>query len=400
MGRPGAVAYLYDRGGHYVLCHGKRPIWSRWQRRRPGLDTVLAHAGPLGIVPWSLGTSALDVDDGDVGELIVATAPLVTLQSPRGKHCYYEDHRGRGNKRWQRFGCRGEVRSARGFLRLYEGGADRLASALRTTPAGSTAFPADLFDAAGVDLPRTLPVERARAFKVRVPDDLPALETVREGGRNVALFDHVRFWAYVQDKGVNLDSWSARVRRIAAQCNARFPDPLPDDEVRRLAWSIASWTWAGGGPVDHSPAAQRRRGLKSGKVRRAKVADRDAAILEDRTAGMTMRAIAHKHRVGKSTVHRVLSREPNHGGGVLSVSSAVRGKGRPRGTGEREGISMTVTEAIEGVEGGVRALCAMVEGGGVGHSTVPTAMANLRRDMAALEAAVYRERFNLEHADP
>ena len=262
MGRPGAVAYLHGRGGHYVLCEGKRPIWPRWQRRRPGLDTVIAHAGPLGIVPWSLGTSALDVDIGDIGELVGATAPLVTLPSPRGHHCYYDDHKGRGNANWRAFGCRGQVRSAKGFLRLYEGGADRLASALRTTPAGAAPFPCDLFEAAGVEAPRTLVVEAPRAFRVRVPDDLPDLETVQPGGRNVALFDHVRFWAYAQDKGADLDSWSARVRRIALQCNARFPDPLPDDEVRRLAWSVASWTWSGGGPMDHSPAAQRRRRRK------------------------------------------------------------------------------------------------------------------------------------------
>ena len=339
MGRPGAVAYLHGRGGHYVLCHGKRPIWPRWQRRRPGLDTVIAHAGPLGIVPWSLGTSALDVDIGDIGELVGATAPLVTLPSPRGHHCYYDDHKGRGNANWRAFGCRGQVRSAKGFLRLYEGGADRLASALRTTPAGATAFPADLFAVAGVDLPRTLPVERARAFAVPAPADLPELSDVLEGGRNVALFDHVRFWAYAQDKGADLDAWADRVRRIAAQMNARIAKPLPDDEVRRLAWSIASWTWCGGGPLDHSPAAQRRRGLKSGRVRRKATRERDKAMAAMRARGASWRAIGAAfggaHMTAKRAVERAqVYREPITVGSLCLFGGDGAGLGHAAAAGE------------------------------------------------------------------
>ena len=259
-----AVAFLHDGGGHFVLCHGKRPIWPRWQRRRPGLDTVVAHGQDLGLIPWSIRTSALDVDHGEVGELVEATSPLVTLQSPRGHHCYYEDCEGRGNANWDAFGCQGDVRSARGFLRLYEGGAERLASALRTTPSGTAPFPADLFEAMGVEAPRMLPVEAPRIFRVRAPDDLPILTSVRPGGRNNALFEHVRYWAYPQDKGKNLAAWVERVERIASEFNELFPVCLAAGEVNKLAWSVASWTWSGGGPMDHSPAAQRRRGIRSG----------------------------------------------------------------------------------------------------------------------------------------
>ena len=350
MGRPGAVAYLHDSGGHYVLCHGKRPIWPGWQRRRPGLDAVLAHPGPLGIMPWSLGTSALDVDYGDVGELVQLTAPLVTLPSPRGHHCYYEDHEGRGNKRWRAFGCRGEVRSARGFLRLYDGGADRLAGALRATPPGAAPFPSDLFEAAGVEAPRTLPVEAPRVFQVKTPDDLPDLATVQPGGRNNALFDHLRFWAYAQDKGANLDSWSARVRRIAAQLNARIPTPLPDDEAHRVAWSVASWTWAGGGPVDHSPAAQRRRGLKSGRVRRAATRERDRAIVEAVEAGQSVRSVAKAHGLAPSTVMRIVRRgvlrEPITVGSSLCLFGGDGGGARPCRSRRRVGCEIAESGAL------------------------------------------------------
>ena len=145
-------------------CAGERkPLWPRWQ---PGIDVVLRHGRDLGLMPWSLGTSALDVDYGDVGELVVATAPLTTLDSPRGHHCYFQDDRPRRNATWAAHGCGGEVRSAKGFLRLYEGGAERLAHALAVTKDGTAPFPADLFAAAGVDAPRSLPVEGPRVFRV------------------------------------------------------------------------------------------------------------------------------------------------------------------------------------------------------------------------------------------
>ena len=110
----------------------------------------------------------------------------------RNRHCLKVVDRFR-NKHWQAFGCRGEVRSARGYLRLYEGGAERLASALRLTPSGTAPFPDDLFEAMGVEAPRMLPVEAPRVFRVKAPDDLPDLATMLPGGRNNALFDCVRF---------------------------------------------------------------------------------------------------------------------------------------------------------------------------------------------------------------
>ena len=306
-----ALTALHERGGHFVLCRGKKPLWRAWQRRRPGLDVVLAHGrdGDLGLIPWSLGTSALDVDHGDIGELVLATGPLTTLESPRGHHPYYQDDRPRGNASWAAHGCRGEVRSAKGFLRLYEGGAERLAHALAITKDGTAPFPADLFAAAGVDVPRSLPVEGPRVFRVRAPADLPALEDVQVGGRNVALFNHLRFWAYAQNKGTDLYRWRDRARRIALDMNARFPQPLPEDEVFKAAWSVASWTWSGGGPMDHSPAAQSRRGIRSGVSRRSATWDRDVAIVAAVRCGATMRAVAREHGLSVGGVHYIVARD-------------------------------------------------------------------------------------------
>ena len=76
--RHAAVTYLHGAGAHFVLCAGKRPLWRRWQKRRPPLDICLTHP-EIGLVPFSVGTSALDVDVGEIGELIEAAPPLVTV---------------------------------------------------------------------------------------------------------------------------------------------------------------------------------------------------------------------------------------------------------------------------------------------------------------------------------
>lgn len=249
----------------------------------------------------------------------------MTVPSPRGgAHAYYQDDTPRGNQEWQAFGCRGEVRSARGYLRLYEGGAERLASALQFTPPGIAPFPADLFEAMGVEAPRIPSVEEPRVSSIEAPrmpsdeapytlrattpDDLPDLATVFPGGRNNALFGHVRYWAYAQDRGADLNDWAVRVGRIASQFNESLPVPLPAKEVSKLARSVASWAWACGGPMDHTPEAQRRRGLKSGRVRRAARRKRDRAIVEAVEAGQSMCSVADDYGLSPSTVMRIVRR--------------------------------------------------------------------------------------------
>ena len=79
--------------------------------------------------------------------------------------------------------------------------------------------------------------------------------------------------------------------------NRRFPEPLDESEVKQTAYSISTWCWSGGGArwhFDHSSAAQRRRGIKSGKVRRSRNAERDAAIVAAVKSGQSMRAVARE----------------------------------------------------------------------------------------------------------
>ena len=69
-----ALAYLHDRGAHFVLLAGKKPLWQGYLKRRPALETVL-HSPELGIIPWSVGSTALDVDRGEPVQLCLFHPP-------------------------------------------------------------------------------------------------------------------------------------------------------------------------------------------------------------------------------------------------------------------------------------------------------------------------------------
>lgn len=68
-------------------------------------------------------------------------------------------------------------------------------------------------------------------------------------GRNVALFDHLRKWAYREvrlfrgDGRKHFDVWNNDVRDQAEKRNGDFKDPLPYSEVKATAKSVAKWVW-------------------------------------------------------------------------------------------------------------------------------------------------------------
>ena len=178
----------------------------------------------IGLVPASIGTSALDVDHGDPGELFDAWPARAVVPSRKAgrKHGYYDDNQKRRNHKWQALGAGGEVRSARGFLVLYGDAPEKLATAL--TRPGRYPFPADLFEAAGVPLAlHDKPIEQGPAVVAGAPRVLHMLQQIRKGHRNSALFDEVRWWAYSQDRGNVMRDWYAAVLAYALQHNERFP---------------------------------------------------------------------------------------------------------------------------------------------------------------------------------
>ena len=310
-----AEARIYDAGGHFVLCApSKRPIWRGWNRLRPTADVTALHRaedGPVGIVPWSLRSTALDVDHGDPRALFAQFAAWADLPSRRGRHAYYDDDEPRGNATWAALGCRGDVRGAKGYLVLHEDGCERLADALSRRVPGARPFPRDLFDLGLGDPAIALaPVPTRR-------DPLPVregpvvdlhLERVYPGARHTAHFNQVRWWSYAQTRGNDLRAWLARVESYALRQNERFPVPVPETDARATARGVAGWVWSGGGSFDHGCLAQSRRGQASGKVRRYLTRDRDRWIVARLDAGESQRAVARVFGVAVGTVHSARAR--------------------------------------------------------------------------------------------
>ena len=131
-------------------------------------------------------------------------------------------------------------------------------------------------------------------------------------GRNVALFDRVRHWAYRAIRpywGTGLQGWNAWLSLCNSRAltyNADFLTPLDGREVWHLARSVAKWTWRNTTAEGFSAwqAAQgRKAGIASGKVRRQANEQKRVRAHLMRAEGMSFRAIAAELGVGVMTVH-------------------------------------------------------------------------------------------------
>ncbi len=121
-----ALRALEQRGGHFVLAASdKSPVSKGWQRNRPSFEEVERHAtggGLVGVIPVSLGTLVVDVDQG--GDAGVAEAvkvlgqPIVQTRTRRdgGAHLWYRAAGEVPNRKWER----GDVRGSAGYVILWE----------------------------------------------------------------------------------------------------------------------------------------------------------------------------------------------------------------------------------------------------------------------------------------
>ena len=147
-------------------------------------------------------------------------------------------------------------------------------------------------------------------------------------GRNVALFDQLRLWAYKAIRkhwGGGLQAWNGWM----SECNTRalvmnadlFGGRLLEGkEVGHVARSVAKWTWRHTTPEGFSEwrSAQGRRGglkgglkggVRSGEVRRLASEDKRASARLMAAAGLSTREIGSELEVAQSTVVRWL-RQP------------------------------------------------------------------------------------------
>lgn len=84
-------------------------------------------------------------------------------------------------------------------------------------------------------------------------------------GRNCTLFEKTRLWAYkaIRQGWPDYPEWLAACVDRASGYNAQFEQPLPANEVRHTAKSIAKWTH------QHLKAPQGSERSRPGEVRRA-----------------------------------------------------------------------------------------------------------------------------------
>lgn len=126
-------------------------------------------------------------------------------------------------------------------------------------------------------------------------------------GRNVALFDALRMWAYRQSgQFTSLDQFNQACRYKAGELNV---GGLPAKELDQTARSVSTWVWR---RFDQDASNERfsklqaHRGKLSGKARLAASEDKRASAALMAASGMSTRAIAAELGVNQSTVARWL----------------------------------------------------------------------------------------------
>ena len=136
-------------------------------------------------------------------------------------------------------------------------------------------------------------------------------------GRNCAMFDTVRFWAYKAIRA-NLsggfDMWHTKVLEQAKNANDAFIQPLPYSEVKATAKSVARWVWRNHA-VAHAKFIERqamkgRIGDSShgGKARSAQYSDIRHEALKLHLMGVKVTQIAKQLGISRPSVYAYLKK--------------------------------------------------------------------------------------------
>ena len=150
-----AIERMYDAGAHFVMCRDDKTPMHKWGLSLPRqeLGTILehkAHDGLLGFVPYSVGMTCLDLDEGDPDDLLTNFEPCAICPTRRngGLHLYFWDNLSRRNSDWATFGCYGQVRGESGYCCLWENAALQIAEALECPEQGEL-FPVERIGVVG-----------------------------------------------------------------------------------------------------------------------------------------------------------------------------------------------------------------------------------------------------------
>jgi hypothetical protein len=136
-------------------------------------------------------------------------------------------------------------------------------------------------------------------------------------GRNCAMFDTVRFWAYKAIRA-NLsggfDMWHTKVLEQAKNANDAFIQPLPYSEVKATANSIARWVWRNTNSAEFQSrfsavqttraniGVQKANPSKGGKARSQQYSDIRQEALKLHILGMKQKDIALRLNVSDRSI--------------------------------------------------------------------------------------------------
>ena len=265
------------------------------------------------MVPRSLGCVGVDVDAGDPRTLPDAYV-VCPSRRPGGQHRYYENAPGVTDSTWEAGGCRGDIR-VNGYLVAWYGALNLIAEAIaRGKQLSLFPYSAEFFRELVQDRRAELYDPDKEKRSAPVPRSLwypgMELERVQVGARYVALFEHLRKWAYRQRRGTDLADWKARVLDECFAKNERFPKPFRGNEVRQVkdtAYSVSCWAWKT--LLDYgryrTPALQSKRGSASGASRHEATALRNKAIIQALQGGAAVNEQAILYGLTERTIFRI-----------------------------------------------------------------------------------------------
>ena len=147
--------------------------------------------------------------------------------------------------------------------------------------------------------------------------------------------------------------------------NRFFSVSLETQEVRDIAYSLSTWTWARPA-LNHAPEVQAARGRRSGQSRRDAKAGRNLTIRDLKDDGWTVEDIAAIIGIHRSTVYRVMksasryldtnrvnvARTCSGGGSPGGDMSMGKQTPDPRGSGPRQSTTQTLRLAPALATGG------------------------------------------------
>ena len=138
-------------------------------------------------------------------------------------------------------------------------------------------------------------------------------------GRNCAMFDTVRYWAYKAIRAHlsdGFDNWHSEVLEQTKNANNAFIQPLPYSEVKATAKSIARWVWRNHAEahakfIERQISKGRLGGLKSdsshgGKARSQQYSDMRQEAVKLHIQGVNNTQIAELLKVNRRTIIRWL----------------------------------------------------------------------------------------------